>query len=396
MKEYYRVHAAISLDAVVNNILETKKILKPDTKIMAVIKADGYGHGAIPIAEVLNDIVDAYGLALLEEAIEIRKMGITKPLLILGFTPEPQYKDMVKYDVMTTVFKYDMAEQIAKEAMKQNKIAKIHLAVDTGMSRIGFKTNEESIDIISRISKLEGIEINGCFTHFAKADEMDKSFSYEQLRRFNEFIIALEKKGIFIPIKHIANSAAIMEIPEANLDMVRSGISTYGLYPSDEVNRERLFLMPAMEIKSHISFLKELEEGIGVSYGLTAVTSRRTKVATIPVGYADGYSRSLSNKGRVLIRGRSAPILGRICMDQFMVDVTDVPGVQEGDVVTLVGRDGDEYIAVEEIADKSYSFNYETICAIGKRIPRVYYYQGKKVGTLDYYCCSESTYELNL
>jgi len=393
--EYYRVHADINLDAIYKNLEETKKVIKPGTKVMAIIKADGYGHGAIPIAKVLNPIVDAYAIAIIEEGIELRQMGIKKPLLILGVTPMPLYKDLVTYDIMPTVFKYEMAEKISEEAIKQNKIAKVHIAIDTGMSRIGFPINRESIQVIKKINELSGVEINGCFTHFATADESDKTFAHIQAKRFKDFVEELEAEGVHIPVKHISNSAGIIEMDDYNFDMVRSGISTYGLYPSEEVSKEKLKLTPAMEIKSYITFLKELEPGVGISYGLTYVTDKKTKVATIPVGYADGYPRALSNTGYVLIRGKRAPILGRICMDQFMVDVTDIADVSEGDIVTLVGKDGDEVITVEQLAAVNHSFNYEFVCDIGKRVPRVYYYKGQKVGTYDFYHCSDVTYNIN-
>lgn len=386
MKEYYRVQANIDLDAICNNIKRSKERLKEGTKIMAIIKADGYGHGAVPVAKVLDSLVDAYGIAIVEEGIELREAGIKKPILILGYTPKPLYSEMIEYDIMATVFTYEMAEEIAKEARKQNKTAKIHIKLDTGMSRIGFALTEESIETILRISKLEGIEIAGCFSHFARADEKDKTFTYVQLERYLDFVNQLEEKGVHIPMKHIANSAAIMELPETCLDMVRSGIITYGLYPSKEVEQSKLFLEPAMSIIAHVSYVKELEAGVGISYNSTYVTERKTRVATIPVGYGDGYPRALSSKGRVLIHGKSAPILGRVCMDQFMIDVTDIPEAAMGDRVTLVGKDGNEEITVEELSEMSGSFNYEYVCDVGKRIPRVYYYQGKKVGTSDCYC----------
>ncbi len=393
--EYYRVHADVNLDAIYDNIQETKKILQADTKLMVIIKADGYGHGAIPIAKVLNPIVDAFGIAIIEEGIELRENGITKPLLILGVTPVPLYSKLVEYDIMPAVFTYETARLLAEEAKKQNKTAKIHIAVDTGMSRIGFAANDESIQIIQKIAQLDGIVIDGCFSHFATADETDKAFTLQQINRFQSFVDELEKNGVSIPVKHLSNSAGIMEVPSARYDMVRSGISTYGLYPSEEVDRSILPLKPAMEIKSYITYVKTLEAGVGISYGQTYVTKKTTKVATVPVGYADGYPRALSNQGYVLIRGRKASILGRICMDQFMIDVTDIPGVTEGDIVTLVGRDQNECITVEELAAMSHSFNYEFVCDIGKRVPRVYYYRGEKIGTYDFYHCSQVTYNIS-
>lgn len=385
MKEYYRVQANINLDAIYDNVKAAKSLTKEDTKLMAIIKADAYGHGAVRVAETLDDIADAYGVAILEEGIELRQAGVTKPILILGYTPAPLYEAMINYDITTAVFKYDMAKKISDTAVKLGKKAKIHIKLDTGMSRIGFKQDDESLETIIKISKLPGIEITGCFTHFARMDEKDKTKAKEQFKRYMDFTKRIEDAGIKIPVKHVSNSAGIIEMPEVNLDMVRDGISVYGMYPSEEVNKKRLPLTPAMEIISYISFIKTLEKGVEIGYGGTFTTTRETKVATIPVGYADGYPRSLSNKGCILINGQRAPIIGRICMDQFMVDITDIKDVHENDKVTLIGHDGDGYISIEEMADLSGSFNYEFVCDIGKRVPKVYYRNGKKIGTKDYY-----------
>ena len=377
-ERYFRVAATINLDAICNNIKMTKKLLSETTKIMAIIKADGYGHGAIPIAKALDEIgIDAYGIAIVEEAIELRDAGIKKPLLVLGYTPKEQLKQLVEYDINQTVFQYGSAKELSIEAMKQNKIAKIHIKVDTGMTRIGFTDTEESIEEIKKIALLKGIKITGILSHFACADERDKTSAQNQLRRFLHFVNRLEEEGIHIPNKHIANSAAIIDMPEANFDMVRSGISTYGLYPSDEVDKSKLPLEPAMEIRSHVSYIHEVGPGVGIGYGSTFVTSKNMKIATIPVGYGDGYPRQLSSKGRVLVHGQSAAILGRICMDQFMVDVSEIEHVEQGDVVTLVGKDGNEFITVEELANMAGSFNYEFVCNVGKRIPRLYYHNNK-------------------
>jgi alanine racemase len=319
-----------------------------------------------------NGIVDAYGVAIIEEAIELRKAGITKPILIVGFTPKEQYNLVISYDVMQTVYQYEMAKDFAKEAIRQGKTAKIHIKVDTGMSRLGFSDTYESIKIIKQIASLEGIYIDGLFSHFAKADEADKESARLQIQRFKRFNDLLRDEGIHIPIRHISNSAGVIEFPEAEYDMVRCGIVTYGIYPSDEVNHSSLNLIPAMELKSHVVYIKEVEAGTGISYGSTYITNRKTKVATIPVGYADGYSRNMSNVGKVIIRGQYAPIIGRICMDYFMVDVTDIEGVSQGDVVTLLGKEGDSVISVETLAKWSHSFPYELVCTVGKRIPRVY------------------------
>lgn len=385
IKEYYRVKADIDLDAIHENVAGAKALTKPGTKLMAIIKADAYGHGAVMVAHTLEDVADAYGVAILEEGIELRQAGINKPILILGYTPAPLYSAMIKYDIATAVFEYDMAKKISDTAEKLGKKAKIHIKLDTGMSRIGFKQDDESLEIIKKIAKLPGIEIEGCFTHFATMDEKDKTKAMKQFERYMDFVNRIEASGIEIPVKHVSNSAGIIEKQEVNLDMVRDGICVYGMYPSNDVEKNRLRLTPAMEIKAYVSFVKKVDAGVEIGYGGTYITDRETVVATVPVGYADGYSRALSNKGRVLIKGKSFPIIGRICMDQFMVDVTEQPDVKQGDEVTLVGRDGGEYISIEEVADMSYSFNYEFVCDIGKRIPRVYHRNGKIVATKDFY-----------
>lgn len=373
-ESYYRVQARVDLNAIRHNLLEVRSKLKEDTKLMVIIKADAYGHGAVPLAKAIGDSgkIDAYGVAIIEEAIELREAGITKPMLILGYTPEEQYDLVVAYDVAQTVFQYEMAEALSKEAVKQGKTAKIHIKVDTGMSRIGFYDNEESIETIKRIAALPNIEIEGLFSHFACADETDKTSTLKQLERYITFITRLEQENIRIPVRHIANSAGIIEFPQAYFNMVRCGIVTYGIYPSDMVNQVEIKLIPAMELKTHVIYVKDVEAGVGISYGATYVTDKKRRIATIPVGYADGYSRNLSNHGKVIIHGQYAPIVGRICMDQFMVDVTDLPDVKQGDPVTLMGREGDAGIPAEELAEWSHSFAYELVCTIGKRIPRVY------------------------
>jgi alanine racemase len=373
VERYYRVQANVNLRAVRHNINEIKKKIRKDAKLMLIIKADAYGHGAVALAKAMNEEgVDAYGVAIIEEAVELREAGITKPILVLGYTPKEQYGLVVAYDVTQTVFQYEMALELSKEAVRQGKTAKIHIKLDTGMSRIGFSDTEESIETIKHIAGLKGIMIEGLFTHFARADEADRTSTNNQIERYLSFAGKLEEEHIMIPVKHISNSAGILEFPQANLNMVRCGIATYGIYPSDEVNHESVKLIPAMELKTHVIYVKEVEGGVGISYNATYVTDRKTKIATIPVGYADGYSRNLSNHGRVIIHGKYAPIIGKICMDQFMVDVTGIENVKQGDVVTLLGRDQDSYISVEELAEGSHSFPYELICTIGKRIPRVY------------------------
>ena len=371
---YYRVQANVNLDAIQHNLLEIRKKLKNDTKLMVIIKADAYGHGAVPLAKAIGDSgrIDYYGVAIIEEAVELREAGINKPILVLGYTPKEQYDLAVANEVAQTVFQYDMAKALSEEAIRQGKIAKIHIKIDTGMTRIGYYDTKESIDEIKRIAALDNIEIEGLYSHFARADETDRTDTQKQLQRYINFITMLEQEGIHIPLKHIANSAGIIEFPESYFNMVRCGIATYGIYPSDMVHKDDIRLIPAMELKTHVIYVKDVEQGVGISYGATYITDKQTKVATIPVGYADGYSRNLSNHGKVIIHGQYAPILGRICMDQFMVDVTDIKDVQQGDMVTLLGRDGDAYISAEELAEWSHSFAYELVCTIGKRIPRVY------------------------
>ena len=385
MKEYYRVYADIDLDAIYENVKNAKALLKKDTKMMAIVKADGYGHGAVEVARQIDELVDAYGVAILEEGIELRKAGFTKPILILGYTPKPLYPAMIRYDIATAVFTMEMAKEISDTAVAMHKNANIHIKLDTGMSRIGFAITKESKEIIEQIARLPGIEIKGCFSHFARMDEKDKTKANEQFAKFTKMVNALEKDGVDLGIRHISNSAGIMEAPEVQMDMVRNGICLYGLYPSEEVQKERLPLKPAMELKAYVSYVKTLEPGVEIGYGGTYTTTKKTRVATIPVGYADGYSRCLSGKGSVLIHGKKAPILGRVCMDQFMVDITDIDNVCVGDRVTLFGKDGDSCITIEEISAMAHSFNYEFVCDIGKRIPRVYYRHGKVIETKDYY-----------
>lgn len=384
MDKYLRAYAEIDLDAINENVLQVKHAIKDNVKVMAVIKADGYGHGAVPVAKSLHEIgVDAFAVAIIDEGIVLRKHGIQSPILILGYTSPYQFGELVQYGLTQTVFRYEMAEKISEFAVLLGKTAKIHIKLDTGMSRIGFKDDDESIETIKKIKKLPNLEVEGIFTHFACADEKDKTSANRQFERYMNFVDKLEQAGISIPVKHVSNSASIIDLEDFQLDMVRSGIMTYGLYPSEEVRKDKIKLRPALSFKSHIIYIKELEEGIGISYGSTFITKRKSKIATIPVGYADGYPRALSSKGRVLIRGQYAPIVGRICMDQFMVDVTDIEGVEELDDVILVGRDGDRCITVEEVAGE-HSFNYEFICGLTRRVPRVYYKNGRLTQMIDY------------
>ncbi len=379
MKKFSRVKAIVSLDAVAHNFREMRKNIAEDTKVIAVVKADAYGHGAVQIARLVEeyDYIWGFATATEEEAIELRRAGIKKPILVLGIVFEEYYPELIRYDIRPAVCEADSAEKLSKEALRQGKTVHIHLALDTGMTRIGFADVPQSVETIKQIQMLPNLEIEGIFTHFARADEYDRSPALVQLERYLDFLMLLEDAGIKIPLLHCSNSAGIIRIPEANLSMVRAGITIYGIYPSSEVERDKIKLETAMEIKSHISYLKDVSPGTAISYGGTFVASKPMKVATIPVGYADGYPRQLSGKGWVLIHGQKAPILGRVCMDQFMVDVTDIPNTSSGDEVTLIGRDGNEVITAEEFGELSGRFSYEFICCISKRVPRVYIKDGK-------------------
>lgn len=377
---YFRVSANVSLDAARENIKKGRKLLKPDTKLMAVVKADAYGHGAVPLAKAIDDLVDAYAVAIPEEGAELRRAGITKPVLILGYTAPEMAELAIKNELIMAVFSLETAKQYNEIAERLGMAAKVHIKLDTGMSRIGYLCEEESVEEIAEMVKLPYVAVDGMFTHFSKADEPDKTFARNQLKKYLDFSDRLTERGITLKCRHVCNSAGIIDIPEGDLDMVRMGISLYGMYPTDDVNKEAMPVTPIMEIKTHISMIKTLPAGVGIGYSGTYVTKKETRLATIPVGYGDGYPRGLSNAGRVLIHGKSAPICGRICMDQCMVDVTEIPEAKQGDEVTLLGRDGEEFISAEEIgATVGNSFHYEVVCDIGRRVPRVYYRDGKIV-----------------
>lgn len=387
MINYPRVHADIDLDAIRHNMDEMHRLVDPHTKLMAVIKTDGYGHGAIPIARELEEIDYVYGYAVAaeEEALALRADGIKKPILILGYTFPEQYEALLQAQITPAIFTVEAAKLLSETAGRMQMTAHIHIKLDTGMGRVGFLISEESADQIAQIAKLPHIMIEGMFTHFAKADEKDKTSANKQLSEFLRMADMLEERGVHIPLKHCSNSAGILDLPQANLDIVRAGITLYGLHPSEEVHLERMDMRPVMSLKSQVAHVKTLPAGYGISYGATYVTPDERQIATIPVGYGDGYARSLSNQGDVLIRGRRAPICGRVCMDQFMVDVTDIPGVCVGDTVTLIGTDGEEHITLEELGEKSGRFNYEFACDLGKRIPRVFYKGGRRVASWTQY-----------
>lgn len=374
MKEHNRVCARIDLDAVAYNMEQMKNRIGGNARLIAVVKADGYGHGAVPVAEMFESCpyVWGYAVACLEEAVELREHGIKKPILVLGCVFPDQYREMIHYDVRPAVYMEEMARLISEEAVRQGKQAFIHIKIDTGMGRIGFPVNEESADAVERISRLPNIDVEGMFTHFARADERDKTYTKMQHERFMWMKGKTEDRGVRIRYFDCDNSAGIIDFPDMKHDLARAGISMYGMYPSDEVEAGAVDLKPALTLESHVSFVKDVEPGTAISYGGTFVADRPMRVATVPVGYGDGYPRSLSNKGYVLIRGRKARILGRVCMDQFMVDVTEIPDVKFMDRVVLVGKDGGGEITVDDLARLSGRFNYEFVCCLGKRIPRVY------------------------
>lgn len=375
MKSYLRCFANIDLEAIRHNIDEVKGKIAADTKVMAVVKANAYGHGAIQVANCLKDKVDYYGVATIEEAIELREGQITHPILILGYTSPTQFSYAINNDITLTIYNLSDGLKLDKAAKLLGKKAKFHIAIDTGMTRIGFPSDDRiisSIKDIYELSKMNNAVLEGAFTHFSCADMLDKTYFYKQKEMIINFFRLCEGSDIKIPIKHVANSASVMEYDDMCFNMVRSGIITYGLYPSEEVNKQALDLWPAMEFKTHVVNLSEVPAGVGISYGATYITNKPSKIATLSVGYADGYKRSLSGKAKVIIRGQYAPIVGRVCMDQLMVDVTDIPDVAIEDVATLFGKDGDAFIPVEEIADMSGSFNYEFVCSVSERVKRIY------------------------
>ena len=381
MKQHNRICAEIDLDAIAYNMGQMKNRIGGDARLIAVVKTDGYGHGAVPIAEMLEKFpyVWGYAVACLEEALELRRHGIKKPVLVLGCIFPDEYEEMVRYEIRPAVYTEEMADAMSEEARRQQKTAYFHIKVDTGMGRLGFPVCSGSADIIERISRLPYVELEGMFTHFAKADEKDKTYTMLQHKRFTQMIEQVEQRKIPIRYFDCDNSAGIIDLPDLRHDLARAGISTYGMYPSDEVRKDAVDLKPALSLISHVTYVKEVEPGTPISYGGTFVAPKKMKVATIPVGYGDGYPRSLSNKGCVLIHGKRAKILGRVCMDQFMADVTEIPETKFMDRVTLIGKDGNDQITVDELAGLSGRFNYEFVCCLGKRIPRVYRRNGRLI-----------------
>ena len=388
LESYQRVWAEVDLDAIRENMVHMKENIAENTKILAVIKSDGYGHGGVPIAKMLEqlDFMFGYAAATYEEAHVLREAGVKKPILILGYTFPYCYEELIREEIRPAVYRRDTVEELAAAAAKVGKKAKVHIKVDTGMGRIGITPDEEGLEFVRFLIEHPELEVEGIFTHFAKSDEADKTSANHQLELFQNFIDKIQTElGITIPVKHCSNSAAILEMPQANMDMVRAGITTYGLYPSEEVSKDIVPLRAATSLYSHIVYCKTIHAGQSVSYGGLFTAQKDTRVATIPVGYGDGYPRSLSGRGYVLIHGKRAPILGRVCMDQFMVDISEIPEAMDGDKVTLLGMDGTERITAEELGELSGRFNYEFVCDLGKRIPRVYIQHGEITEVRDYF-----------
>ena len=371
----------IDLDAIGRNFDAVRK--KAGVRVMAVIKADAYGHGAIQVARLLQDKCAFFGVSSMLEAMELRKAGLQTPILVLGQTPVNAFPTAIREGIRPTIYRYEDALALSQAAIEVGMDAPFHFAVDTGMSRLGFQAEEASADICAEIAKLPGLIPEGLFSHFATADCADLSRAQAQAELFARFDEMLKQRGVKVSIRHLDNSAGLMNF-DCHYEMVRSGIVTYGMYPSNEVSPDLLTLEPALTWLSRVTHIKTLPAGREISYGGTYVTEKDTVVATVPVGYADGYRRSLSGKFYVLIRGQKAPILGRVCMDQLMVDVTHIPDAAMNDRVTLVGTDGDETITMEAIAEAADSFNYEFVCGISRRVPRIYTSGGKTVHAVHY------------
>ncbi|OPJ55252.1 alanine racemase [Alkalithermobacter paradoxus] len=374
--------AEININNLRDNFRSIKKIVKKDTKICGVVKANAYGHGSVHVANVLiQEGVDYLAVATFEEAIELRNNNINIPILCLGYIKDSDLEKAISNDIDITVYSYSIANELSKVAINLEKSANVHIKIDTGMSRLGFKADDKTVDTIERIHNLPNINIIGIYTHFARADEIDKSFTHSQFKEFMYIVEKLENKNINIPIKHVSNSAGIIDFPEYHLDMVRAGIVLYGHYPSEDVNKEALLLKPVMTLKTTVSNIKTLGEGRGVSYGHTYKVNETTKVATLPIGYADGFTRMLSGKVDVKINGYKSPIIGRICMDQCMAKV-DVDDIKVGNVVEIFGEDED--LRIERFGKVLGTINYELLCMISRRVPRVYLEGNRVLHILDY------------
>jgi alanine racemase len=381
-----RAWAEINLDHIAHNVREIRRITDKKAEIMGVVKADAYGHGVMEVARtLLQHGVSRLAVSMLDEAVQLRKNGITVPILVLSYTDPRRAEEIILHDVTQAVFSHDLAGALSDAAVRLKRNVKIHIKIDTGMTRVGFMPGYSAIKNVLEINKLPRIIIEGLFTHFASADEREKEYTYMQFERFMSICSELNRIGVYIPIKHCANSAAIVEFPEMHLDMVRPGIILYGMYPSEEVDKSRIDLRTAMTLKANVILVKDVEPNTCISYGRIFTTARASRIATIPIGYADGYTRMLSNKGKVLVNGEIAPVVGRVCMDQCMIDVTDLGSeVKVGDEAVLFGSQGDSRIAIEEVAAAIGMINYEMVCIIGKRIPRAYLEGGRVSTVLNY------------
>ncbi len=373
---YYRSFARIDLDAVESNFNALKALIKPEVKTMCVIKADAYGHGSRRIALFLQDKCDYFAVASINEGEELRAAGVKTPMLILSYTSPLEYEDLIKNDITATLYDLESAAQLSAAALRFGKTAKVHVAVDTGMGRIGFPDDESGVVAVEKLKRLPGLFVEGLFSHYACADEKDKTSVNEQTARFENFVSMLEQRGIDIPLKHICNSAAVIE-GEKSFDMVRLGVSLYGLYPSEDVDRSRVRLLPAMQVESHIVHVKTVKKGTKIGYGQIYTAPSEKRIATVCIGYADGFNRSFTGKGYVLIKGKKAPVVGKVCMDQIMVDVSDIEQVSVGDRAVILGSEGQAVITAEELGKMSDSFNYEVLCNFMPRIKRIYVRHGE-------------------
>ncbi len=386
MTNYERVVAEIDLDAFDFNIKSIRKKLDKRVKMVGVVKADGYGHGALELAKVLEENgLEWFAVSNVDEGVQLRIHGFKEHILNLGYAPKGRYEDLIRHEIDQTVYDYADAKALSDMAESMQKKARVHIKIDSGMGRLGFRPGEASIQTILEISKLPGLDVTGMFTHLANADEDDKSFALLQKERFVEVQKELEERGFRPPFIHCYNSAAIVEFDDAFYDLARPGIILYGFYKEDMTPyKDKIEIKPVMSLKSHLSFVKEVEAGVPIGYGCTYVTDKTTRVATIPVGYADGYSRSMNKGGRVLVNGEYAPIIGRVCMDQMMVDVTNIPEAKEDDEVVLIGRQKDKEITMFEVARIIGTIVNEVVCMFSKRVPRVYLRDGKVVNTINY------------
>ncbi len=380
-----RTWAEIDLDAIAHNFKNIRSLTDKNAKVLCVVKADAYGHGFYEVAKTLQSCgADAFAVATFEEAKLLRDRGFEEIILILGHTDKIFVHDMIKYDISATVFDYDFAKAMSDAAVSMNKKARFHIKIDTGMSRIGFGCLNTDIDLIEKVCSLPNVVTEGIFTHFACADEEMREMSDMQFKAFSKVCDELKSRGIEFTYRHICNSAGIIQFPEYHLDMVRPGIILYGCYPSNEVNKDKLDLIPAMTVKARITRIDTKPENTPVSYGATYKTEKETKIATVPIGYADGYLRSLSENALMTAKGKKVPVVGRICMDQCMIDVSSVNNINVGDEVTVFGNGGDSSVTAAELAENAGTISYELLCAVGNRTPRIYLKCGKIIDVLTY------------